>query len=127
MKRILKRKKVNSEINKDILHYWTPEKREMIMKRIRKAIFMELGLFEKVQEPKVQEWAHRMVPDNSLAMHANRMDLKMSIRKYTRKNTVIHLGLQKYFPELFEDDKKDDDDDDDNKDGDEQEAEKNNI
>jgi len=96
-----KRKKINSEIVKDIQAYWTEEKKAAVLKRIRKGIFLEVGPYEEREEPKVQDWAHRMVPNESLATHADRLDVKASLRKYMRKQTMIHLGLQKYFPELF--------------------------
>lgn len=97
----MKRKKVNSEILKDINEYWTAEKKAELLKKMRKGIFLVIGPFEEIEEPKIQNWAHRMVPKESLQTHADRLDIKASLRKYMRKQTVAHLGLQKYFPELF--------------------------
>ena len=103
----MKRKKVNTQITKDIHDYWTAEKKENILKRIRKSIFIEIGPFEKLEEPKVQTWAHKMIPGNDLLQHADRLYVKTSIRKYLRQQIINHLGLQKYFPELYEENKKD--------------------
>lgn len=98
-----RRRKINSEIVKDIKAYWTEEKKAAILKRIRKGIFMEVGPFEEFEEAKVQQWAHKMVTTKELPGHADRLDVKASLRKYMRQQTIAHLGLQKYFPELFED------------------------
>lgn len=102
----IRRRKINSEIVKDIRAYWTDEKKAAVLKRIRKGIFIEVGPYEKLEESKIQEWAHRMVPTPELTGHADRLDVKASLRKYMRQQTIAHLGLQKYFPELFEEIKK---------------------
>ena len=97
-----KRSQINEEVLKEIKSYWTRNKRTDIIRRIRKGIFLEVGPFEKIIEPKVQRWAHRMVPnENTMNAHADRMDLKVSIRKYLRRQTVLSLGVEGYFPELF--------------------------
>lgn len=98
----IRRKKINSEIVKDIRAYWTDEKKAIVLKRIRKGIFIEVGPYEMLEELKIQEWAHRMVQNPELTGHADRLDIKASLRKYMRQQTIAHLGLQKYFPELFE-------------------------
>lgn len=97
----MKRKEVNSQIRKDINDYWTPELREIVNKKIRKAIFSEVGKFEESEEPKVQQWAHKMVPKVDFTTHVDRYDLKASIRRYMRQQTMLHLGLQSYFPDLY--------------------------
>lgn len=101
----MRRKKVNKEIRKDIFEYWTPLQKFNLTRRIRKGIFLAIGPFEELEEPKVQEWAHRMIPEDSAMTHLDRLALKASIRRFMRKETVIYLGLSKYFPELFEDEK----------------------
>jgi|WetSurMetagenome_2_1015567.scaffolds.fasta_scaffold24712_4 hypothetical protein len=98
----LKRKKVNSEIVKDINAYWTEEKKAYLQWAIRKAIFIEVGKFEKIEEPKVQQWAHKMVHGDGLIEHADRQDIKAATRKFMRKQVIIQLGMQKFFPEIFE-------------------------
>ena len=106
----LKRKEINSQIRKDINEYWTEDKRALIKKRMRKAIFSVMGVYEELQDEKVQHWAHRMVPHNDFPEHVDRLAIKSSIRKYMRQQTVLHLGLQEHFPELFPEDKKDEKD-----------------
>jgi hypothetical protein len=101
-----RRKRINSEIVKDIRNYWTIEKRADILKRIRKGVFLEVGPFELIEESKIQAWAHSMVQKDKseapIAQHADRFDIKTSLRRYLRKQTITYLQLQKYFPELFE-------------------------
>jgi ubiquinone/menaquinone biosynthesis C-methylase UbiE len=101
----LHRQNVNNQIVKDINNYWTDDKKAKLLKKIRKGVFLVVGPFEKEIEPKVQEWAHQMIPKVDAFTHSDRIYLKTSIRKYLRKQTIEHLGLQKYFPELFEEDK----------------------
>jgi hypothetical protein len=97
----LKRKKVNSEIAKDITAYWTEEKKADLQWAIRKAIFVEVGKFERIEEPKVQSWAHKMCQGDGLIEHADRQDIKTATRKFMRKQVMTQLGLQKFFPEIF--------------------------
>lgn len=97
----LKRKEINSQIRKDINEYWTEDKRALIKKRMRKAIFSVVGVFEELEDEKVQHWAHRMVPHNDFPEHVDRLAIKASMRRYMRQQTMLHLGLQEHFPELY--------------------------
>jgi len=97
----MKRKEINSEVRRDINDYWTEDKRAELQRRIRKAIFSVVGKFEEEEEKKVQNWAHRMIPANEYVKHIDRIDVKASIRKYMRQQTMLHLGLQSYFPHLY--------------------------
>jgi hypothetical protein len=99
----VRRKQVNKEIRKDIAEYWNDSKKLEIVKGMRGKIQHYYQSFEKIQDEKVQRWAHRMVP--KLELHADRQDIKRSIRRFMFKETLIHLNLQKYYPELFEDEK----------------------
>lgn len=97
----MKRKEVNNRIRHNVNEYWNELEREILKKKIRKAIFSQIGLFEEQQESNIQDWAHRMIPHESLATHADRLDLKRALRRYMRQQTIAVLGLQAYFPELF--------------------------
>jgi len=104
----LRRKKINAEIRKDISSYWTKEERERVERKIRATIYREIDFFEKQEEQKVQEWAHKMVQgDKNIVAHADRFDIKLSIRKYLRQQIILNLGYAKFFPEEPNETKKD--------------------
>jgi len=101
----LRRKKINASIRSEALSFWTEDKRAFLNKEIRKTIFKTLEELEEKLEPQIQDWAHKVVNGNSLIQHADRMDLKRSLRKYLREQSINVLGLQKFFPELYENSK----------------------
>lgn len=97
----MRRKRINKEVRKDIIAYWSEDKKAALTKGIKGKISYHYELFEKQEEDKIQEWAHKMVPKVDMATHADRQDIKRSIRKFMRRETLLHLGLSKYFPELY--------------------------
>ena len=98
----MKRKQINAEMRNDIVQHWTNEKRQEVIRRIRATIYREIDFFEKQEEEKIQAWAHKMAQgDKSIIAHADRLDIKASMRKYLRQQIILHLGLMKFFPELF--------------------------
>ena len=99
----MKRKHINTEMRKDVVEHWTKEKRQEVVRRIRATVYREIDFFEKQEEEKIQAWAHKMAQgDRSIIAHADRMDIKASMRKYLRQQIILHLGLMKFFPELIE-------------------------
>jgi len=45
--------------------------------------------------------------DKNIVAHADRFDIKLSIRKYLRQQIILNLGYAKFFPEESNETKKD--------------------
>lgn len=78
------RQNINNQIKEVVKFYFKYYKRkEVSMKEIQK--------FEKLEEPRIQYFAHDWIKGGALSKHADRQDIKKSLRKQLRETILKYL------------------------------------
>lgn len=104
-----KRKAINQNIKNDVVNYFKNENNFMKFRedtkdkngddKIPKRVFLNIIKdLEKREEILIQRYAHMMIPnEKALYAHADRFDLKISLRKYLRQQIQDYLDTHHIF------------------------------